>query len=150
MIGFEMSAVGTGGYRTSRSGWTEGSMVGLSAFMMVPKVNPTFSSGGGKWGTMRAIERGFGQLGRAKMEAICAQPMNVTLILKGDMDAKFYFDSKKGAEQLASEFMNALQKDQDKVGDHVLIAICDIVQKYETTAIMNRGSKLILTIDVDL
>jgi hypothetical protein len=148
VIGFEIKAEGSNGFRRSSGAWTEGSLIALKVVLSLPKVNPP-GQGGLKRGILDSIEASFGKIAKALLRNICADGMNFTLFMTGDINFKYFFDYSKSADQIESEFLHLLANDQEELGDQVMIHICRTIQDFILHNFDNNGP-LILTIDVDL
>ena len=148
MIGFEMTAEGSNGFRRSSSAWTEGSLIALKVAMSIPKVN---APGMGKTnrGIIDSIESSFGKIAKNLLHSVCSDGMNFTLFLTGDIKLKFFFDSAKSGDQLEGEFLKALAGAQAELGDQVMIHLCRTIQDFILHNFDETG-ELILKINVDL
>ena len=148
MIGFEMSAIGSNGFKRKSSAWSEGSMTSLKFAASLPKVNPSFS-GGGSRSMIGQIESSFGEMRAALLSQVCASSVSYSLLLTRNIKLKYYFDSAKSGDQTQSEFMNALAGAKRSIGDQVMIHLCRTMQDFIMHNLTNSGPHF-LTIDVDL
>ena len=148
MIGFEIEAEGSNGFRRSSGAWTEGSLIALKIALSLPKVNPS-GQGGFKRGILDSIEASFGKIAKALLRNICADGMNFTLFMEGDIMFRYFFDYSKSADQIESEFVRVLAEDQEELGDQVMIHICRTIQEFILHN-FDKNGPLTLTIDVDL
>ena len=149
MIGFEMSATGSNGFRRKSGAWTEGSMIALKILVSAPKVNPP-GMGGGRRGTIGSIEASFGKIAETLLDQVCGFGLNFTLFLTGDIRLRHHFDYSKSTAQVKSEFLNALASVHGKIGDQVMIHLCRTIKDFLTLNITNRRDTLVLTVDIDL
>lgn len=148
MIGFEMEATGSNGFKRSSSAWTEGSLIALKVAMSIPKVN---APGMGKTnrGVLDSIEASFGRIAKNLLHNVCSDGMNFTLFLTGDIKLKFFFDYSKSGDQLEGEFLKALAGSQEELGDQVMIHLCRTIQDFMLLN-FDKNGELILKIDIDL
>jgi hypothetical protein len=148
MIGFEMEATGSNGFRRSSGAWTEGSMIALKIVLSAPKVNPP-GMGGTRRGMIGSIEASFSKIAKSLLDRVCALGKDFTLFLKGDISLRHHFDYSKSSDQVKSEFLHALATAHGEIGDQVMIHLCRTIEDF---IIMNLTSndKLTLTVDIDL
>jgi len=148
MIGFELEATGSNGFRHSSSAWSEGSLIALKVVLSLPKANPS-GMGGARRGMLDSIESSFSSIAKSMMDKICADGVNFTLFVKGDMNFKYYFDYSKSSDEIKTEFLRHLGKAEGGVGDQVLIHFCRTINDFFTANFSSNGP-LILNIDIDL
>jgi hypothetical protein len=148
MVGFELKAEGSNGFRRSTGAWTEGSLIALKIAMSTPKVNPP-GTGKPSRGILDSIEASFGKIAKYLLRSVCSDGMNFTLFLTGDIKLKFFFDYSKSGDQLKGEFLKALAGSQEELGDQVMIHLCRTIQDFIMHN-FDRTGDLVLKIDVDL
>jgi len=149
MIGFEMKANGSGGFRQSRGAWTEGSMMALKVIATggaLANKDPYHAT---QRGAISQIEASFNKIARTRFAKTCSCGLNFTLFIKGDLNFKYYFDSSKSGAQIQSELYNNFASQMDEVGDQVIIFFCAIIDDFVLTNFNSNGT-LVLTIDIDL
>jgi len=148
MIGFEMKASGSNGFKRSSGAWSEGSMIALKFVMSLPKVNPP-GMGKTRRGMISAIESSFGKIKAILLRDVCSSGNNFTLFLTRDIKLKYFFDYSKKPERVQREFLHLLAKSEGEIGDQVMMHICRTIQDFQMHNITKNGD-LTLTIDVDL
>ena len=149
MIGFDLEATGSNGFRRSSGAWTEGSLIALKLAMSTPKVNPP-GSGGTNRGILDSIEASFSKIAKILLHNVCSMGVAFTLFMKGDIKFKYVFDSGKSADQVESEFLHMLANASGGgVGDQVMIHICRTIEDFITQNLTS-NDVLILTIEIDL
>ncbi len=148
MIGFEMSAFGSNGFKRKSSAWTEGSMTSLKFAASLPKVNPSFS-GGGNRSMISQVEASFGRIRATLLSEVCAGGLSFGLVLTRNIKLKYYFDESKSGEQTQSEFLGVLAGAKGSIGDQVMIHLCRTLQDFKLHSLMKSGPHFV-TIDVDL
>ena len=148
MIGFEMEATGSNGFRRKSGAWTEGSMIGLKIILSAPVVNPPGTSPA-RPSMIGSIEASFSKIAKSLLDRVCAMGKNFTLFLTGDISLRHHFDYSKSSSQVKSEFLHALATAHGEIGDQVMIHLCRTIEDF---IIMNLTSndKLTLTVDIDL
>lgn len=150
MIGFEMSATGSGGFRQKRAAWTEGSLMALKVIGTAGSLVNKDQLHSTQRSAISAIEASFSKIAKSRFDAVCACGLSFTLFMKGDIAFKYYFDSSKKSDQIKSELYNQFAAATDGgIGDQVMIYFCAIVNDFVLTNFDSTG-KLSLTIDVDL
>ncbi|WP_024299777.1 hypothetical protein [Methylomicrobium lacus] len=150
MIGFEMKATGSGGFRQNRGAWTEGSLIALKVFATAGSLANKDSLHSSQRGIISQIESNFSAIAKNRFKKVCSCSLNFTLFMKGDIKFKYYFDSSKKSEQIQSELYNIFASATDEIGDQVIIYFCAIVDDFILTNFNNYSEPLILTIEVDL
>ncbi|MDP9896732.1 hypothetical protein J2W32_005842 [Variovorax boronicumulans] len=150
MIGFELKARGSYGFKQSRSAWTEGSLIALKAVALADNfANKTQQTA--RNGALTQIEEQFKKIADARFGAICSFGLDFTLFLEGDIKLKYFFDSRKNSSQIQSEFLNALRGQTAKLGDQVVIYMAQTIEDFVTTVFDKTDEEeLILHINVDL
>lgn len=148
MIGFELKAEGSNGFRQKRSAWTEGSLLALKVALSIPKVNPS-GQGKSRRAILDGIEASFSSIAKSALDSVCAEGPNFTLFMKRDVAFKYHFDYSKSSDRIKSEFLGMIASQVDGLGDQVMIYLCQTIQDFKT---MNFDSNdtLVLTIDLDL
>jgi hypothetical protein len=130
MIGFKMKAHGTNGFKQKRSAWTEGSMMALKVLATIGSVIGKDKQGGGQRGALSSIEANFKRIADQMFASMCAQGLDFTLFVTGDINFKFFFDSSKRANQIQSELYNLFKSQVEEIGDQVMIYFCRIVNDF--------------------
>lgn len=148
MIGFNLTADGSNGFRRKSGAWSEGSLIALKLVMSLPKVNPS-GMGGQRRSVLGAIESSFSSIAKSKLDSVCAQGANFTLFMKGDRSFKFFFDYSKSSDELKTAFLRHLGGSDGEIGDQVMIQVCQTILDFQTLNFDSNDS-LILTIDLDL
>lgn len=150
MIGFEMKATGSGGFKQKRGAWTEGSLMALKVIGTAGSLVNKDQLHSTQRGVISAIEANFSKIAKSRFDKVCACGLNFTLFMTGDIAFKYHFDSSKKSDQIKSELYNQFAAATDGgIGDQVMIYFCAIVDDFVLTN-FNNNSKLTLTIDVDL
>tara|TARA_R110002049_G_scaffold23781_4_gene84544 strand:+ start:42939 stop:43385 length:447 start_codon:yes stop_codon:yes gene_type:complete len=148
MIGFELKAFGSNGFKASSGAWTEGDMTSLKFAASLPKLNPG-SSGKGSRSMISQVEASFGKIRAALVRQICTPGFSFGVVMTRNIKMKYYFDVSKTAEQTQSEFMGALAGAKGAIGDQVMIHLCRMIMDFIMHDLTNPGPHFI-TIDVDL
>jgi hypothetical protein len=149
VIGFELHATGSNGYRRESASWTEGSLVALKVALAIPKVNPP----GIKKAQSKAIsgiEASFKQLADAMFDNVCGIGLDFTLVMTGDIELRYRFESRKTSEQTKSELINLIASKTEKIGDQVMIHICRNIQEFVMLNFNSTSRDLMMNIDIDL
>jgi hypothetical protein len=149
MIGFELSATGSNGFRHKSGAWTEGSLVALKIVLSAPKVNPP-GFGGTRRGMIGSIEASFAKIADALLNRVCSMGADFILFVTGDMKFKYVFDSAKSSDQVRSEFLHAIASTREEIGDQVMIHICRAIELFIMHNFDRMGEKLILNMEIDL
>jgi len=149
MIGFELKARGTNGFRRDSAAWTEGSLIALKIILSVPKANPP-GSGGARRGQIGSIEASFAKIANNLLNRVCGMGADFTLFVSGDMEFKYVFESSKSGEQIRNELLHTIASTQEEIGDQVMIHMCRTIEQFILHNIDWLDEELILNIEIDL
>ena len=149
MIGFEMKAEGSNGFRQKRAAWTEGSMMSIKVLLTLGSLANRDQQHGTQRGAVSQIESSFKKIADSMFASICAMGLSFTLFVKGDIKFKYVFDPKKDADQIQRELLFLFKATENKIGDQVMIYFCRIILDFVTLN-FDSNDDLILTIDIDL
>jgi len=149
MIGFEMKAEGSNGFRQTRGAWTEGSLMALKVIARAGSFANKDKLGSVQSGALSSIEASFKKIADNLFRSICSMGVSLTLFVSGDLEFKYVFESGKNADQVMSELLNLMASQESEMGDQVMIAFCRTIENF---IMLNIGSndKLVLKIDIDL
>jgi hypothetical protein len=149
MIGFEMKAEGSNGFRQKRGAWTEGSLMALKVIARAGSFANKDRMGGVQSGALSSIEASFKKIADNLFRSVCSAGLDLTLFVTGDLEFKYVFESGKSADQVMSELLNLMAAQESEMGDQVMIAFCRTIENF---IMLNFDSKqqLVLTIDIDL
>ncbi len=174
MIGFKLTAHGSGNFKQTREAWTEGSLMLLTAVSQADKILAAIElraavkagidtaqrvagvvadqvASPPSTGDIDAVELAFAKLARQRFKSICSQGLDFTLRLTGDIKLRYTFDSSKDSSDTERELLALIgQKAGGKVGDQVMIYMCAIINDFVLMNFDNTDDDLNLTIDVDL
>ncbi|GMV46508.1 MAG: hypothetical protein AMXMBFR66_19060 [Pseudomonadota bacterium] len=150
MIGFEMKAWGSGGFKQKRAAWSEGSLMALKVLALAGSFADKGKQGSTQKGALSAIEASFKKIADKRFAHICGLGLDFALFIRGDLNFKYYFDSSKSSAQVQSELYHRFLSETDKIGDQVMIYFCAIVDDFVTRNFDNSDEDLTLTIDIDL
>jgi hypothetical protein len=150
MIGFEMEAWGSNGFKQKRSAWTEGSLMALKVSSTVGSMAEKSGLGLPRGGVISQIEASFKKLAYNKFKNTCSCGLSFSLFLTGDYNFKYYFDANKDSSQTRSELYNLFASQADKIGDQVIIYFCSIVDDFVLLNFDSSEPNLVLTIEIDL
>ncbi len=147
MIGFELNATGSNGFKFSSSAWTEGSIWIKHAFKAVPK-----SPLKGAQGSMvDAIEDQFKKLGQIMFwNYVVNFGMDLHLTVKGDFNFMYQFKASKPAEQISRELMKIIAEQDEDMGDQVTLHLANCFKNFQLHVITGDTSNLKLIVDIDL
>ena len=155
MIGFEMSATGSKGFRQKRAAWTEGSLVALKAIVVITdklllrKFGDKMSST--QKGAINSIEASFKKLAHSVFNRMCSVGSGITLFVSGDINFTYFFDPDRDTEDTAVELLRLLARENGGVGDQVVIYFSRIVEDFVIHTIGEEDNEpLILRIEIDL
>ena len=147
MIGFNLNATGSYGFKFSSGAWTEGHLWMGDALKLVPK-NPLKSLQGA---TLKAIEGQFKKLGQTMFwNYVINFGMNLHLTVKGDFNFMYQFQASKPAEQIAQELLQIIANQQEKMGDQVTLHFANCFRNFQIHVLMTDTNDLKLVIDIDL
>jgi hypothetical protein len=149
MIGFRLTANGSGGFRQTKEAWSEGSMMALHLIATGASLANKDGMHTGERGVISQIEASFSKIAKIRFEKVCACGVNFTLFMKRDIAFKYYFDASKSSAQIQSELYNKFAAATGEVGDQVMINFCTLIDDFLTLN-FSSNAPLILTIDVDL
>lgn len=150
MIGFEMKAWGSNGFRQTRAAWTEGSLMSLKALATIGSLANRDKQGSIQRGALSSIEASFKKIADSRFAHICSLGLDFTLFITGDLKFKYHFDSSKNSSQIQSELYHLFLSQIDKIGDQVMIYFCAIVDDFALLNFDNTDEDLVLTVDIDL
>jgi len=150
MIGFEMKAWGSNGFKQRRAAWTEGSLMSLKVLLSIGSLANRDSQGLVQRGAVSNIEASFKKIADNKFRHICSCGLHFALFLTGDIKFKYYFDSKKNSSQIQSELLHLFASKTKKIGDQVMIYFCSIVDDFVLSNFNNTDDDLVLTMPIRL
>lgn len=147
MIGFELSATGSHGFKFNSSAWTEGDIWIANALKVVPK-NPLKKAQGA---LVDGIEAQFKKLGQNMFWTYVAGfGMDLHLTVKGDFSFMYQFQSSKSSDQIARELLQLIENQDEDMGDQVTIHFANCFKHFQLHVITGDTSNLKLVIDIDL
>jgi hypothetical protein len=147
MIGFELNATGSHGFKFNSSAWTEGSIWIKNAFKVVPK-NPLKQT---QVGLVDAIEDQFKKLGQIMFwNYVIGFGMDLHLTVTGDFNFMYQFQASKPADQIARELLQIIAAQSEDMGDQVTIHFANCFKNFQLHVITRDTSDLKLIIDIDL
>lgn len=147
MIGFELNATGSHGFKYSSSAWTEGSIWIKHALKAVPK-SPLKS---GQGSIVNAIEGQFKKLGQVMFWSYVVNfGMDLHLTVKGDFNFMYQFQASKPADQIARELLKIIDAQKEDMGDQVTIHLANCFKNFQLHVITQNTNNLSLIVDIDL
>ena len=147
MIGFELSATGSDGFKFNSSALTEGDLRIGNALKVVPK-NPLKKAQGA---LIKGIEGQFNKLGQTMFWTYVVNfGMNLHLTVKGDMNFMYQFKSSKPADQIARELLQLIEDQDEDMGDQVTIHFANCFKHFQLHVVTGNTSNLNLVINIDL
>jgi len=147
MIGFELNATGSHGFKFSSSAWTEGDIWIANALKAVPK-NPLKKAQGA---LVEGIEAQFKKLGQNMFWTYVAGfGMDLHLTVKGDFNFMYKFQSSKSSDQIARELLQLIENQDEDMGDQVTIHFANCFKNFQLHVVTRDTNDLKLTIDIDL
>lgn len=149
MIGFEMTAEGSNGFRQKRGAWTEGSMMSIKALLTIGSIVNKDQQHGLQRGVVSQIEAQFKKIADSMFSSICSMGIAFTLFVKGDIRFKYYFDPTKGSDEIQRELLFLFKSTEKEIGSQVMIYFCRIIQDFVRDN-FDSNDDLILTINIDL
>lgn len=147
MIGFELNATGSDGFKYHSGAWTEGSIWIKHALKAVPK--SPLKSGQGQ--IINAIEGQFKKLGQSMFWSYVVNfGLDLHLTVKGDFNFMYQFQASKPADQIASELLKIIAGQKEDMGDQVTIHFANCFKHFQLHVVTGNTSNLKLVIDIDL
>jgi hypothetical protein len=147
MIGFELSATGSHGFKFSSSAWTEGDIWIANALKAVPK-SPLKKAQGV---LVEGIEAQFKKLGQNMFWSYVVNfGMDLHLTVKGDFSFMYQFQASKPSDQIARELLKIIDAQDEDMGDQVTIHFANCFKNFQLHVITRDTSDLKLVIDIDL
>lgn len=147
MIGFELSARGSHGFKFSSSAWTEGDIWIANALKAVPK-SPLKQAQGI---LVDGIEAQFKKLGQIMFwNYVVNFGMDLHLTVKGDFNFMYQFRSSKSSDQIARELLKLIGEQDEGMGDQVTIHFANCFKNFQLHVVTLDTSDLKLVIDIDL
>lgn len=147
MIGFELSARGSHGFKFSSSAWTEGDIWIANALKAVPK-SPLKQAQGV---LVDGIEAQFKKLGQNMFWTYVVNfGMDLHLTVKGDFNFMYQFNSSKPSDQIARELLKLISEQDEDMGDQVTIHFANCFKNFQLHVITRDTNDLKLVIDIDL
>lgn len=147
MIGFELSATGSQGFKFNSGSWTEGDIWIANALKVVPK-SPLKGAQGV---LVDGIEAQFKKLGQIMFwNHVANFGMNLHLTVKGDFSFMYQFKASKSADQIATELLQIIEDQEEDMGDQVTIHFANCFKMFQLHVITGDTSDLKLIIDIDL
>lgn len=147
MIGFELNATGSYGFKFNSSAWTEGDLWIGHALKAVPK-SPLKK---GQGVILNAIEGQFKKLGQTMFWSYVVNfGMDLHLTVKGDMNFMYQFKSSKPSDQIARELLQLIEDQDEDMGDQVTLHIANCFRNFQLHVVTRNTNDLKLVIDIDL
>ena len=147
MIGFELSATGSHGFKFHSSAWTEGDIWIANALKAVPK-SPLKQAQGV---LVDGIEAQFKKLGQIMFwNYVAGFGMDLHLTVKGDFSFMYQFQASKSSDQIARELLKLIDAQSEDMGDQVTIHFANCFKNFQLHVITEDTSDLKLVIDIDL
>jgi hypothetical protein len=147
MIGFDLSATGSHGFKFSSSAWTEGDIWIANALKAVPK-NPLKKAQGA---LVEGIEAQFKKLGQNMFWSYVVNfGMDLHLTVKGDFSFMYQFQASKSSDQIARELLKIIDAQSEDMGDQVTIHFANCFKNFQLHVVTRDTSDLKLVIDIDL
>ncbi len=147
MIGFDLKATGSHGFKFSSSAWTEGDIWIANALKVVPK-SPLKKAQGV---LVDGIEAQFKKLGQNMFWTYVAGfGLDLHLTVKGDFNFMYQFQASKPSEQIARELLKIIDAQDEDMGDQVTIHFANCFKNFQLHVITGDTNDLKLVIDIDL
>ncbi len=147
MIGFELSARGSNGFKFNSSAWTEGDIWIANALKAVPK-SPLKQAQGT---IVDGIESQFKKLGQNMFwNYVVNFGLDLHLTVKGDFNFMYQFKASKSSDQIARELLQLISEQDEEMGDQVTIHFANCFKNFQLHVVMGNTNDLKLVIDIDL
>lgn len=150
MIGFKLQAHGSNGFKQTRGGWTEGSMMALKALAEFESLANKLPFGLTQVGALSSVEASFKKIADAKFANICSFGLSFNLFVEGDITFSYRFDPVKKPAQIQRELLNAMASREERMGNQVMISFCTIIEDFVIMNFNANEQGLSLTINIDL
>lgn len=147
MIGFDLSATGSHGFKFSSSAWTEGDIWIANALKVVPK-SPLKKAQGV---LVDGIEAQFKKLGQNMFWThVVNFGLDLHLTVKGDFSFMYQFQASKPSDQIARELLKIIDAQSEDMGDQVTIHFANCFKNFQLHVVTRDTNDLKLVIDIDL
>lgn len=147
MIGFDLNATGSHGFKFSSSAWTEGDIWIANALKVVPK-SPLKKAQGV---LVDGIEAQFKKLGQNMFWSYVVNfGLDLHLTVKGDFSFMYQFQSSKPSDQIAREILKIIDDQSEDMGDQVTIHFANCFKNFQLHVVTRDTNDLKLVIDIDL
>lgn len=147
MIGFDINARGSYGFKWSRGAWTEGKMWLGEALKIIPR-SPENK---GSKHILKGIEKQFEKLGKIYFwNYVVNCGLDLHLTVKGDMNFMYQFQSNKPSDQIAREFLEILKRQKEEMGSTVMLYLGSCFRDFQLHVFNKNLNGLSLVVDIDL
>lgn len=147
MIGFEINATGSHGFKWAGGAWTEGSLwLAKTALKAVPRSPENKGSAV----LVDGIEAQFSQLKDVMMNKIASLGLNLHLTVTGDFNFMYQFQSGKRSSQTLNELLQIIANQEEDMGDQVALQFCRCLLDFRLHVVTRNLSDLKLKMNIDL